>query len=150
MESNLCRCVRDRDRDSVGKDSLLYWPIILLLTIPGCVILKIPFSTTSASQPVGTQPLAHCGPLSRTLLQRGAPATCWHSCDKLRLSQDWLLVSHMGVCIYHFIRPTNFQSTTWPFPLIFTCASCAENICLTARSSVSQSKSCGTFNVKLH
>ena len=40
------------------------------------------------------------------------------------------------ICIYHFKTPTHFRSTTWLLPLIFTGASCAENLSLTARSRV--------------
>ena len=51
---------------------------------------------------------------------------------------DWLKtktpVSHMGICIYHFITPTHFRSTTWLLPVIFTGASWAENLWLTAQS----------------
>ena len=50
--------------------------------------------------------------------------------------RDCLPVSQIGICIYHFITPTHFQSTMWLLPLIFTDASCAENLWLTARSRV--------------
>ena len=53
---------------------------------------------------------------------------------------DWLRtelhVSHMGICIYNFITPTHFCSTTWFLLLIFTDASCRENLWLTAWSRV--------------
>ena len=64
----------------------------------------------------------------------GTPVTAswdWLKIDSLRLS-----VSHVGICIYHFITPTNFWSTMILLPLIFTCASCEKNIWLTARSRV--------------
>ena len=58
---------------------------LLLLTIPCCVIFKVPLSISSASQTEGIQPEAHCRLLCRPLPQLGAqpldgtPVTA--SCD---------------------------------------------------------------------
>ena len=52
---------------------------------------------------------------------------------KVRLT---LPISHMGICICHFITPTRFCSIMGQLPLIFTGASCAENLWLTAQSRV--------------
>ena len=78
----------------------------------------------------------------KTALSRsaGRPVTHWGSRGrKLRLTQD----SHgqtvrilRGHVIYHFVTPTPFRSTTWLLPLIFTSASCAENLWLTALSKI--------------
>ena len=60
------------------------------------------------------------------------------------LTQTWdsetltLTVSHVGICIYHFITPTLFQTTTWLLPLTLTSAFCSENLWLTARSWVNR------------
>ena len=47
-----------------------------------------------------------------------------------------LPLTHVSICIYHFVTPTHFRSTMWLRLLIFTCLSCLENLWSTARSKV--------------
>ena len=60
----------------------------------------------------------------------------------LAASWDWLktetqlLVSHVDILIYHFIKPTCVWPTTWLLPPIFTSAFCAENLWLISRSRI--------------
>ena len=49
-----------------------------------------------------------------------------------------LILTVPRICQYHFIKPTRFRSTTWLLPLIFTGASCAENLWLTALSRINK------------
>ena len=55
---------------------------------------------------------------------------------KLRLTLHETSRISSGICIYNFITPTHFPSTTWLLPLIFIGASCAKNLWLTAQSRV--------------
>ena len=57
-------------------------------------------------------------------------AVSWHSKTKTLTDS----VSHVGIFIYNFITPTHFRSTIWLLPLIYTDASCAENLWLTAQT----------------
>ena len=94
--------------------------------------------------PEGTQPEAHCGQLWETLPQWGAlPLTGAPLTNRSFLAGSsrltpklTVLLSHEGICIYHFITPTHFRLTTWLLPLIFTGASCGENLWLTTQSMV--------------
>ena len=140
MESNLLNCVRETDWQRETKTDCYTDPWLLLLTIY-CVIFKAPLSTSSASRPGSGYSIG--GPLwavLRDVISVGHPAIYWHSHDRLNLfwpqaepvSRLTPPVSHMNIYIYHFITPTHFRSTTWLLPLIFTGASCAENLWLTA------------------
>ena len=109
-----------------------------------CVIFKAPLSTSSASW---------LGVLNWRLAVGCCVGRCpsrTPSHSRLRLT---LPVSHMDICIYHFITSTNFHSTIWLLSLIFTGASCAENFWLRAQSKVNTqqyiarcSYSCGWFS----
>ena len=107
---------------------------LLLLAIQHYVIFKAPLST-SASQLVG---YSTGSPLPQQSAQPLGSALVTASWDWLKTESPKLTlpVSHMGICIYHFITPTHFRSTTWLLLLIFTGASCAENLWLTTQSRV--------------
>ena len=129
------RCERDRRRQTETEGNKCKpprWPITsLLLTIPSCVIFK------------DTQLEARCGLFCGTLPQWGAQPLAGTLCDwsnnfwplqaesNTRLRQS---VSHVSICICHFITPTHFRSTTWQVSLIFTGACCAVNLRVTVRS----------------
>ena len=84
---------------------------------------------TRRTQPVFARgPL---GPLAATVLYLPTRLTV-ASWDRLQTAT----ASHVGICIYHFITPVHFRSTTWLLPFIFIGASCAENLWLTARSRI--------------
>ena len=74
------------------------------------------------------------GPLW-VVVPAGRPAACWFSRDSFK-TEVTLPVSHMGICIHHFITPKHIHSITWLLPFIFPGTSCAENLWLTARSRV--------------
>ena len=92
------------------------------MTIPCNVIFKAPLSSSQQKSPYG--PLAAWGtqPLAGAL--RELPNLFWPQADTV--SRLRFLVSHVGICLYHFLKPTHFRSTKWLLLLIYTCASCAE------------------------
>ena len=124
--------VWERQTDG-DEDRLLYWPIhsFSLDHNTLCYLHGLSFSlSTRRTQPLSARALF--GPLRpRFSIYR----LNW----LLQAETDFKLrppLSHLGICIYHFITPTHFPLTTWLLPLIFTGASCAENLWLTARSRV--------------
>ena len=71
---------------------------------------------------------------STLLLPLASPVTDRISSGrKLRLTQDWHCTYLTWTSHYHFMTLTYFRSTTWLLPIIFTNASCAENLWLTVR-----------------
>ena len=128
-------CVRDRRTES-NKDRQPHWPIsssldhITLCYLPCSTWHFFCFSTMS------TQPETWCRMLPQRSVQPLAgslhdwPNLFWKRAEtdtRLRLS-----VFHEGICIYNFLTTTLFRSTTWLISLIFTSASCAENLWVTA------------------
>ena len=73
--------------------------------------------------------------VQRSTSASGQGSTQPEARSKLRLILK-LPASHVGICIYHFITPAHFHSTTWLLPLIFTGATCTENLCLMYRSTL--------------
>ena len=75
-----------------------------------------------------TQLKTCCGPLCGMLLQQSVqPLTgTLHDWPNLFWLQSWdwfkteTPLSHVDICIYHFITPTHFCSTMWLLPLIYT------------------------------
>ena len=100
------------------------------LTIPLCVIFKASLST-SASRPEGYSTVDSLW----VVASAERPATYWRSRDWLKI-ETLTAVSHVGIFIYHFVTPTHFRLTTWLVLLIFTGASCVENLWSMARSRV--------------
>ena len=132
--SNTLLCERDKLMEG-DEWRLSHWPMtILLLIIPRCVIFKALLGTSSAPRPreVGdTQSKVHWN----QGLTAGRPDTRWCSRNHLRrLTQHCLRlsVSHVDICIYHFIIPAHLCSKTWLLLLIFTGASCGRNLWLKA------------------
>ena len=112
--------MRDRGRRRLrGEDRLPYWSITFssLDYTTLCYLQSLKFSLPMR-------------PIQPVLTRRP-----WFSICRLDLplqvetdSRLWPLISHVGICLYAFITPTHFQSTTWLFLLLFTGASFAKNL----------------------
>ena len=137
LPKGLKSSVDETERQS---DKRIETVILFVLAMLPCVIFKVSLGISSASRPRGTQLGTHCGLLLQRGVQpidcalRGWPNLFWPQA-KIDLSLR-LPVSLVGICIYNFLTPTYFRSTAWLLQLIFTDASCAENLWLTARSVV--------------
>ena len=107
--------VYETNRD---EDSHSYWPITFSLD-----------HAVLSSRPH----LALLLLLGHVLIRKPAEGRCSRGAPSHKLR---LPVSHMDICIYNFLTPKHFYSTTWLPLLIFTGASCAENLWLTAQSRV--------------
>ena len=105
--------------------------------LPGPTYLFFCFSTFS-------QPEARCWAALWDAADNGATS---HSLALPWMTESLLIASEtdsrlrspqsdVGICMYDFITPTYFRLTLLLLLLIFTCASCAKNLWLTARSKV--------------
>ena len=98
-------------------------PALLHLTIPHCLIFK----TLRLLFRWDVLKRSSSGSQAFPLRPRSLSADSAKRC-KLRLNQIWNWPCHVGICIYHFIKPTHFRSTTWLLPLIFTSVFRAGNL----------------------
>ena len=129
-QSFCMRCVRDgqrrMDRDggrrrqtAILTNNFFSWPYHTVLFSRSDVF------SSDKTYSTGPRQEATCPPLQLRF------SICQAEIDRLRLP-----VSRVGICIHHFITHTHFRSTTWLILLFLICASCTENLWLTARSRV--------------
>ena len=133
------RCARDRDecegrrrQTAILTHNFFFWPYHSVLSSrPHLALLLFGRRTLTQRPTVGRY---SSGAPSHSLALPWPTALFWPQAEtdsRLRLT-----VSHVGICIYHFITPTYFCSTTWLLPFIFSRAFRAENLWLTVRSRV--------------
>ena len=140
QRSQIFVAVWETDGDKKMNEDCHIDPLLLLLTLPRCVIFKAPHRT-STFRWWSTKWEANCGSFCGQLSLRGTQcpsgANLISYSRKLRLRiYTPLPVSHVGILIYHFITHTEFNPNTWLILLVVTGASRTENLWLTTRSRV--------------
>ena len=122
--------VRSRRQTAIFTHNFFSWPYYAMLSSRAhLALLLLGRAVVKRKSAMGPRPNQGAQPLASAVID----------CISSDCKWDWLKthsVSHVGIFIYHFIIPPHFRSTTWLLPLIFTGASCEENLWLTVRSRV--------------
>ena len=108
---NLCRCVRETDGDREANTDCHNFFLTTLYYLRG---VTSPLPTRLTQLGAAFEPLTPDRP-------RYSICRLLDSGNRCILS-----VSHLGICIYHLTTPSDFCSTTWLHPLVYTGASCAK------------------------
>ena len=118
--------------------------LLLLLTILWCVIFKALLSTSSSASQLGVlQCRLSVGRCPSRMLSMTAHSLLALSWDWLKTHTDRVPVSHVGICIYHFITAVHFQDHMTASAYFHGCILCRES--LIAWSRVNMQHFCWSF-----